>query len=252
MCAVAFHQFTTRCASTIELVLPAMDPMRADLARFEELCFDSAEGNDQFMQAIMGAHCPEEDEIIILREDGAAANPLDRVDPIYSWSDGEVTDVGSAGRVHGPWGNDVTDVSIVLDIPDGIIQCQVSWRSWAIDSRDGEIDRVIIDDAEVWSQAARCGDSWELGPVDFPNPYGGRACFAIVEVEVPCTETLTLHFSSGIDQAENDEAWAFSDVSVIGSTGTVVILRESGASSTGWSNDVVTDAGSAGTVHGPW
>jgi hypothetical protein len=148
-------------------------------------------------------------------------------------------------------------VSIDLVIPAGVVTCQVSWRSWAVDSRDGEVDRVLIDGNEVWSEAARCwggsaGEGWELGPRDFPNPYGGDSdvCFAAVTVEVPCQGSLNLNFVSGTDQAEADEAWAFSDVTVIGSNGEVVILEELGASPNGWTNTEVTDVGSAGLVHG--
>ena len=51
---------------------------------------------------------------------------------------------------------------------------------------------------------------------DFPNPYGGgeEVCFDEVEVSVACSESITLEFSSGIDQAESDESWAFSDLRV--------------------------------------
>eukprot|EP01050_Picozoa_sp_SAG11_P017922 SAG11_NODE_2638_length_3142_cov_17.327637_3_plen_96_part_00 len=81
----------------------------------------------------------------------------------------QVTDVGSAGLVHGPWGNDATDVTISVPVPEGITSCEVSWRSWAIDSRDNEIDSVRINGEEVWSAAARCwgsaGVGWELGPI---------------------------------------------------------------------------------------
>ena len=129
--------------------------------------------------------------------------------------------------------------------------CQVSWRSWAIDSRDGEVDHVLIDGIEVWANAARCwgaaGEGWEIGPSDFPNPYGGQqenqVCFAAVTVEVPCSGSMNILFHSDIDQAEADESWAFSDVEVIGSTGEVVILAEAGASAVGWTNSEVTDTG---------
>ena len=63
----------------------------------------------------------------------------------------QVTNVGSAGNVHGPWGNDVTEVSIEIALSAGTAFCEVSWRQWAIDSRDGETDRVLINDEEVWS-----------------------------------------------------------------------------------------------------
>jgi hypothetical protein len=110
-------------------------------------------------------------EVTLLAEDeqgGAAAD---------GWSNSEVTDVGSAGLVHGPWGNDATDVSIDVLIPDGFSECEVSWRSWQIDSRDGEVDSVQIDGEEVWAMPCQChvdvtsgANGWEAGPVDFPNP----------------------------------------------------------------------------------
>ena len=40
--------------------------------------------------------------------------------------------------------------------------------------------------------------------------------FDIIEVQTPCAPpTLHLNFVSGIDQAEADESWAFSDVRVV-------------------------------------
>ena len=191
-------------------------------------------------------------DIVLLRENGACAS---------GWTNEEVTDVGSAGMVHGPWGNDATDVSLEVTIPEEVTKCEVSWRSWAIDSRDNEVDRLLIDGVEVWSAAARCWggahpEGWELGPADFPNPYGGESqdqvCFSANTVEVDCSGTMVLNFVSGIDQAESDESWAFSDVTVIGSNGMVVLLDEMGAEADGWTNTEVTDVGSAGLVHGPW
>jgi hypothetical protein len=110
-------------------------------------------------------------------------------------------------------------------------ECLVSWRSWAVDSRDGETDSVQIDGVEVWAMASRCAgnvvngpgtDGWELGPADFPTGSWaaaagvvGAVCFTEVTVQVACSNTLHLHFLSGIDSAESDEAWAFSGVRVI-------------------------------------
>ena len=153
-------------------------------------------------------------DVVLLRENGACAN---------GWSNDEVTDVGSAGMVHGPWGNDATDVSLEVTIPEGLTKCEVSWRSWAIDSRDNEVDSLLIDGEEVWSVPINrpdqgCQEGWEEGPGDFPNPWGGAedVCFDLVEVQVPCTGAMTLNFVSGIDQGESDESWGFSDVRVVG------------------------------------
>ena len=130
----------------------------------------------------------------------------------------QVTNVGSAGNVHGPWGNDVTEVSIEIALFAGTAFCEVSWRQWAIDSRDDEEDSVSIDDEKAWSmvinhltlsvsQARRevvsqndsvsayplsadqgCGNmGWNDGPADFPAPWGGAggACFDEITVQVP-------------------------------------------------------------------
>ena len=257
-CAVALHQFTTECSETLNMVLEPSDPLRANMENFEGACMDAAESSDLFLEAVTTAQCPDDGDVIILRERGASAT---------GWSNSEITDAGSSGNVHGPWGNDVTDVSIDFELPSEILQCEISWRSWAVDSRDNEIDSVLVDGAQVWSIAASCPvpnpsqpvapTGWEYGPSDFPNPWqgedDGRVCVAAVTVIVPCSGSVNLQFHSGIDQAENDESWAFSDVQIIGTTGEVVILDETGASSpTGWSNPEITDTGSAGPVHGPW
>ena len=255
-CAVALHQFTTTCGATLASVLGPGDELATQMTAFEGVCMETVESSHLFLDAIMNAVCPESGFVPLLAEAGAVAD---------GWTNSEITDVGSAGTVHGPWGNDVTDVSIDIEIPAGIDSCEVSWRSWALDSRDGEVDSVQIDGVEVWSLASRCyqnvnapgTDGWELGPTDFPNAdwWGDAICFTEVTVEVSCSGTMHLNFLSGIDQAEADEAWAFSDVTVIGGYGEVTLLAEDeqgGAAADGWSNSEVTDVGSAGLVHGPW
>ena len=102
-------------------------------------------------------------------------------------------------------------------------------------------------------------------PFQSPEPtglcrYGGQqanqVCLAENVVVVDCSGTLTIDFLSGIDQAEADESWAFSNLQVIGSNGETVLLDETrntaddGAVATGWSNGEISDVGSAGNVHG--
>jgi hypothetical protein len=156
---------------------------------------------------------------VLLRETGAE---------MTGWTNTEITDVGSAGLVHGPWGNDVRDVQINIPVPAGLTLCQVSWRSWQADSRDGETDRVSVDGNEVWSLVARFGScstyGWTDGGTefpDYPNPWGGQngqVCYVDVEVEVPCNGggNMNLRFQSSINQHENDESWAFQNVAVTG------------------------------------
>ena len=71
------------------------------------------------------------------------------------------------------------DVSIDIALPADTEFCEISWRQWAIDSRDNEVDRVVVNGEEVWSMAINRPDSgcdrmgWEEGPADFPAPWGG-------------------------------------------------------------------------------
>ena len=72
-------------------------------------------------------------------------------------------------------------------------------------------------DVVVWEQLAHssCAGGWEHGPADFVQHYGAvgdnMVCVAAERVVVPCSGTLHAHFQSDINQAESDEAWAFSD-----------------------------------------
>lgn len=107
---------------------------------------------------------------------------------------------------------------MVVRIPHNVLRCEITWTSWSIDSRDGETDRLLVNGDVVWEKAAHytC-DGWEHGPADFVQHWGGDEDICMVEerVGVQCTgEELHLIFTSEIDQGEQDEAWAFSDVHV--------------------------------------
>eukprot|EP01047_Picozoa_sp_COSAG01_P034370 COSAG01_NODE_2578_length_7431_cov_6.566148_1_plen_826_part_00 len=198
------------------------------------------------------------DNGICIRDDDA---------PFYSendavgigWSHTKISDTGSAGLVHGPWGSEVSSVSTVISVPTGVELCRVSWRSWAIDSRDGEIDRVLINGVKVWESRPRqrCRDGWTAGPADFPNPWMGQrsvdVCYVDVTVDVACAAgSMLIEFNSGVNQHINNEAWAYNNLAVDSTPSYKAVLAEKGAVREGWSNVEVTDVGSAGLVHGPY
>jgi hypothetical protein len=56
-CAVAFHQFTTSCAPTLDVIMPVGDARRAQINAFEAACLGSAD-TSFFLHAIMNASCP--------------------------------------------------------------------------------------------------------------------------------------------------------------------------------------------------
>ena len=166
-------------------------------------------------------------QLVLLRETQAEPD---------GWTNAEITDVGSAGLVHGPWGNNVRDVQINIPVPEGSSTCQVSWRSWIADSRDNEVDSVSVNGEIIWSLNARFSSScasvgWtEAGTEfpDYPNPWGGQngqVCYVDVQVtDVPCgTRKMNLRFQSQIDQGENDESWAFSNVMVTANQPTTLV-----------------------------
>ena len=80
------------------------------------------------------------------KEDGAVAT---------GWSNTKVTKVGSAGLVHGPWGSDNKAAALTVSVPSHVSECTVSWKSWAISTRDSEADSVKIDGTQVWRKVAR-------------------------------------------------------------------------------------------------
>ena len=148
---------------------------------------------------------------------------LDEVSAGYAlesgWSNTEISDVGEAGIVHGPWGNDVTSVSIDVDVGSST-ECTVTWRSWAVYTRDGETDRLYVNGEVVWELVAThsgCNDGWSAGPSDFPNSNSDHpACYYDGSWTGSCSGSITLEFTSDINQAEGDESWGFSHVYVTG------------------------------------
>ena len=94
----------------------------------------------------------------------------------HGWSVSKVTNTGSAGLVHGPYGSEAKVVKKSIPIPAYVSTCIVTWRSWYADSRDNEADRLLIDGHKVWESRAGGGcaaHGWTAGPLDFPNPYNG-------------------------------------------------------------------------------
>lgn len=144
------------------------------------------------------------------------------------WSDGTITYAGSAGFVHGPWGNNVRDVVRTIPIPQGVTSCTVSWRSWSADSRDNEWDHVNVNGVQVWAQQAHytCPAPWitchyvngnpSAWCDDWPFQHSNYAtCYIDQTVEVDCSQgSVHLHFNSQIDQGFSNEKWAFSNVKI--------------------------------------
>ena len=86
-CAVVMHEFTQRCGGALSNVFGAGD---AVAPLYMETAAWAASG-------------------------GASA-----------WSNTEMTDTGSAGWVHGPWGSDTRDVTMEIEVPAGAERCTVS------------------------------------------------------------------------------------------------------------------------------
>lgn len=140
------------------------------------------------------------------------------------WSNDEITNVGTANNMHGPWGSSVNSVSKTFAVPSGISQCTVTWTSWGFNARDNEVDRLYIDDTEVWSHTMSGGDgvlanAAEVGTYLASNCAGtatcrGRTIKRTQYVTASCSDTITLRFTSDIRQSESDESWGFQNVAV--------------------------------------
>ena len=146
------------------------------------------------------------------------------------WSDTKTTAAGGSSSgitLHGPWDNKVKSVQKTFAVPGGASKCTVSWRSWGIASRDSEVDRMFINDKEVWQSEVPGGSSctdkgWTKHekltrepppPFRGPLPNGWSVCYIDVRKTFDCKPgASTLKFTSGIDQAATDEQWAFSNV----------------------------------------
>jgi len=182
------------------------------------------------------------------------------------WSNSEITNVGTAGNMHGPWGNDVTSVSQTFTV-SGLSQCTVSWNSYTFNSRDSETDYVYINGAQVWSASPQ----WSTGAAAEPegatlddagvstylSSYCWNGCNGYTykyanSVTVDCSSgSVAMTFTSGSDQGESDEGWGFNNFEIADASAAST-SEASGADASGWSNSEITNVGTAGNMHGPW
>ena len=125
---------------------------------------------------------------------------------------GTIANAGAAGHVHGPWGNNVRDVSSTFSITNGVTQCTISWRSWKFRSRDNEVDQVFVGNDMVWQDhvPASCTSGWlEASGANAYTGQTGSICFQDVSVNTPCSGSTTVRFHSEIDEVLSNEGWAF-------------------------------------------
>ena len=138
--------------------------------------------------------------------------------------------------IHGPWGNDLRDVSMIFPLPIGATECMYSWRQWYVDSRDNERDWVTIDETEVWTEHvnmhndARCRAGWTVDPSgSFPHPWNGAngpACYKDFTFRKECSGSTEIRWRTDIDQGLGDEGWAFSNVVVTGRFPTGIVYAD--------------------------
>jgi len=154
------------------------------------------------------------------------ADASEVTDDQISWSN---TDMGTwnGHTLHGIFGNAAGETSISGTFSMSVgTACTVSWRQWYTDSRDSETDQVYLNNDQLLSYQAQwsssgCGTS---GYTDgdqggFPNTWHSYphspACYKDYSVSSTCNAgTNTITFTSGIDQAENDEGWGFGPVTI--------------------------------------
>jgi hypothetical protein len=98
--------------------------------------------------------------------------------------------------------------------------CLTELAAISADADHDAFDAVLCADA---LDTSTCTDEEQLEVAEQLECHCGgdggqsddQVCRHEVTVQVPCSGTLHVNFLSGIDQAEDDESWAFSDVRVI-------------------------------------
>jgi hypothetical protein len=132
----------------------------------------------------------------------------------------------SMGKIHGPFGTDVIcsncQVHKTIAIPEGGTTCDVSFRFMRQKSWDHEWGYFHFDGEVMWEKrgVGSCsGYGWQQG-LDLTNVDGAanQDCYEDVSIQsIPCLagESVKIGFSSSINQAVNDESWAFTNFKML-------------------------------------
>jgi len=165
---------------------------------------------------------------------GYTDNSLDCVDAGYklwhtdlpanisSWSN-TTTSTFTDGVAHGPFGTGVDLSRTYTGLPTHK-KVRIFVRYWAIDSWDSETGQLYVDGTLVWSKtrtnAENCSaGGWSTYTNTLPNPWNGdndnHKCYEDIDLVVDHTSgSMTVKFSSTIDQAASDESFAISDLRI--------------------------------------
>ncbi len=136
------------------------------------------------------------------------------------WTNDEQTYAGDYGYVHGMWGNDVPWVEKNFLLSGTQTNVNISFRYWAVDSWDNETGYMNFNGTQLWAKTVTTYNTaagWDVYPGTFPAPWSGGTLkrYADVSLTTAFTGTsFTLRFGSTINQAEADEAWGFSALTI--------------------------------------
>ncbi|NUM34366.1 MAG: PEP-CTERM sorting domain-containing protein [Candidatus Brocadiae bacterium] len=133
------------------------------------------------------------------------------------WTNNEQTNAGVYGYVHGMWGSELPYVERTF-ATSGQTSITISFRYWAVDSWDNETGYLNFNGSQLWAKAVstyNAPSGWDTYSGTFPNPWGGYKRYADVSVTTAFTGTsFTLRFGATINEAENNESWGFSNLSI--------------------------------------
>ena len=135
------------------------------------------------------------------------------------WSSGKITAVGTAGNMHGLWGNNVRWVGKMLCLPSGTTWCAISWRSRALGSHDHKSDMAHVNGTTVWAHTQSCGHGLMANGAELQT-YFWAHCLGPCQFYLAkhigswsgwCSGSLSVMFTSNIDQAGSDQGWGFNN-----------------------------------------
>eukprot|EP01048_Picozoa_sp_COSAG05_P019088 COSAG05_NODE_2915_length_2512_cov_4.326564_3_plen_319_part_00 len=136
-CAVAFHQFTRDCASTMASVIPDRDPRMAQITDFERACVAVVDSDPLFfLDAILYADCPlggggsgQESCVAHLH------NAPDSRDGLYQIVNGDSSYVAFCDMANGGW-------ELAMRVQSSNSEFVFSSESWTNEETFGDIENT--------------------------------------------------------------------------------------------------------------
>lgn len=145
------------------------------------------------------------------------------------WSNSTVINAGAYGPIHGKYGSNQSN-SNTFSLSGNQTSVDISFRFWALDSWDGETGFLKLDGNTEWSWTRAnyntCVNPEQTYVGSFPTSWNHVKCYKDVTLSFATTSnSLSFALSSNLDQAANDESWAFSELLITDDVQTATVAE---------------------------